>query len=93
MTRSALSYLPEARSRRVRQSASVRRRIRFSDLEDFGPPGKNFGDFWGPRATERYFLRVVVQRVEKRKSLKHRENTRACRVKVVSAEGIEPSTY
>jgi len=39
-----------------------------------GPPGKNFGDFWGLRATEAYFLRLAVQRAEIGKTLKHREN-------------------
>jgi hypothetical protein len=40
-----------------------------------GPPGKNFGDFWGPRATERYFLRLAVPQAENGKTLEHRENT------------------
>jgi hypothetical protein len=40
-----------------------------------GAPGTNFGDFSGPRATERYFSRLAVQRVENEKNLKHRENT------------------
>ena len=53
----------------------------------------NSGDFRGLRATERYFLRLAVQLVENEKNLKPRENTGLARGKMVSAEGIEPSTY
>ena len=58
-----------------------------------GLPGQNFGDFCGPRAAERYFLRLAVQRTEKRKTSNTAKTLGFEGVKMVSAEGIEPSTY
>ena len=36
--------------------------------ETSGPPNKNFGDFWGLRATERCFLLLAVQQGRKQKN-------------------------
>jgi hypothetical protein len=88
--------LPNGRSglRQVRRLASLRRRIPFSDVgKTAGPPAKTAGILRDPRLLRATFgdWRCNGQKTKKPSNTAKTLGLQG--VKVVSAEGIEPSTY
>ena len=80
--------------RQARRLASLWRRIRFSDVAEFGtPPAKSSGIFRDPRLLSATFgdWRCDGKRTEETSNTAKILGLQG--VKVVSAEGIEPSTY
>ena len=79
--------------RRVRQSAILRRQIVFSDVEDFGTPGKTSGIFGDTGLLSVTFCDWRCNGWKTKKTSNTAKILGFEGVKVVSAEGIEPSTY
>ena len=78
----------------MRQSAILRRQIGFNEVEEFGtPPAKSSGIFGDPGLLNVTFCdwRCDGQKTKKTSNTVKTLGLRG--VKVVSAEGIEPSTY
>jgi hypothetical protein len=65
----------------------------FSELRNSGTPLRKLGGFSGTQGYWALLFATGGAMGGKQKNLKHRENTGLARVKVVSAVGIEPTTY